>query len=65
MSPPSVGLRNFIVDYPQTDIIADTQSGVFVNTVIGAPYGKLDFRGFFNRKPETLLQSRTELLTSP
>ena len=36
MSPPAVGLRNFIVDYPQTDIIADTQSGVFINTVIGA-----------------------------
>jgi PmbA protein len=36
MSPPAVGLRNFIVDYPQTDIIADTQSGIFVNTVIGA-----------------------------
>jgi PmbA protein len=36
MSPPSVGLRNFIVDYPQTDIIADTRSGVYVNTVIGA-----------------------------
>jgi PmbA protein len=35
-SPPSVGLRNFIIDYPQTDVIADTQSGVFVNTVIGA-----------------------------
>jgi PmbA protein len=36
MSPPSVGLRNFIVDYPQTDIIANTESGVFVNAVIGA-----------------------------
>jgi PmbA protein len=35
-SAPFVGLRNFIIDYPQTDIIADTQSGVFVNTVIGA-----------------------------
>jgi PmbA protein len=35
-SPPSVGLRNVIVDYPQMDVIADTQSGVFVNTVIGA-----------------------------
>ena len=35
-SPPSVGLRNFIIDYPQSDVIADTQSGVFVNTVIGA-----------------------------
>lgn len=35
-SPPSVGLRNVIIDYPQTDVIADTQSGIFVNTVIGA-----------------------------
>ncbi|WP_292378507.1 TldD/PmbA family protein [Methanosarcina sp. UBA289] len=35
-NPPSVGLRNFIIDYPQSDVIADTQSGVFVNTVIGA-----------------------------
>ena len=35
-SPPAVGLRNFIIDYPQTDLIADTDSGVFVNTVIGA-----------------------------
>jgi PmbA protein len=35
-SPPSVGLRNFIIDYPQMDVIADTESGVFVNTVIGA-----------------------------
>jgi PmbA protein len=36
MNPPSVGLRNFIIDYPQTDIISDTESGVFVNAVIGA-----------------------------
>ncbi|MCO5381483.1 MAG: TldD/PmbA family protein [Methanosarcina barkeri] len=35
-SPPSVGLRNFIIDYPKTDVIADTQSGIFVNTIIGA-----------------------------
>jgi PmbA protein len=35
-SSPSVGLRNFIIDYPQMDVIADTESGVFVNTVIGA-----------------------------
>jgi len=35
-SPPSVGLRNFIIDYPKMDVIADTRSGVFVNTVIGA-----------------------------
>ncbi|WP_440947692.1 TldD/PmbA family protein [Methanosarcina sp. T3] len=35
-SPPSVGLRNFVIDYPQEDIIANTTSGVFVNTIIGA-----------------------------
>lgn len=35
-SPPSVGLRNFVIDYPQEDIIANTASGVFVNTIIGA-----------------------------
>jgi PmbA protein len=35
-SPPAVGLRNFIIDYPKTDVVADTKSGVFVNTVIGA-----------------------------
>ncbi|MCQ1536357.1 TldD/PmbA family protein [Methanosarcina sp. KYL-1] len=35
-APPGVGLRNFILDYPQTDVIAGTDSGVFVNTVIGA-----------------------------
>lgn len=32
---PGVGLRNFIFDYPQTDVIAGTDSGVFVNTLIG------------------------------
>jgi PmbA protein len=35
-SPPSVGLRNFVIDYPPEDIIANTTSGVFVNTIIGA-----------------------------
>lgn len=35
-SPPSVGLRNFVIDYPQDDIIANTSSGIFVNTIIGA-----------------------------
>ncbi|MBW6471291.1 MAG: TldD/PmbA family protein [Methanosarcinaceae archaeon] len=35
-STPSVGLRNFIIEYPQSDIISGTDSGVFVNTVIGA-----------------------------
>ncbi|MGP8320128.1 MAG: TldD/PmbA family protein [Methanosarcinaceae archaeon] len=36
VSTPSVGLRNFIIEYPQSDIISDTENGVFVNTVIGA-----------------------------
>lgn len=36
MTPPGVGLRNFILDYPQTDVVAGTDSGVFVNTLIGA-----------------------------
>jgi PmbA protein len=35
-SPPSVGLRNFVIDLPQEDIIANTSSGIFVNTIIGA-----------------------------
>lgn len=35
-SPPSVGLRNFVIDYPQEDVVANTSSGVFVNTIIGA-----------------------------
>jgi PmbA protein len=35
-SPPSVGLRNFIIEYPQSDLISETESGVFVNTIIGA-----------------------------
>lgn len=33
---PSVGTRNFIIDFPQCDVIADTDKGVYVNTVIGA-----------------------------
>ncbi|AKB75379.1 TldE protein, part of TldE/TldD proteolytic complex [Methanosarcina lacustris Z-7289] len=35
-SSPGVGLRNFVIDHPQEDIIANTTSGVFVNTIIGA-----------------------------
>ena len=31
-----MGLRNFIIDYPQKDVIADTEYGVFVNTIIGS-----------------------------
>jgi PmbA protein len=36
LSTPSVGSRNFIIDFPSCDIVADTDSGVYVNTVIGA-----------------------------
>ncbi|WP_319507109.1 TldD/PmbA family protein [uncultured Methanolobus sp.] len=36
LSTPSVGPRNFIIDFPKCDVIADTDSGVYVNTVIGA-----------------------------
>jgi len=36
VSNPSVGTRNFIIEYPPSDIISDTDGGVFVNTVIGA-----------------------------
>ncbi|MDK2913049.1 MAG: PmbA protein [Methanolobus sp.] len=35
-STPSVGPRNFIIDYPGLDVIADTDKGIYVNTVIGA-----------------------------
>jgi PmbA protein len=35
-STPSVGPRNFIIDHPALDIIADTDKGIYVNTVIGA-----------------------------
>ncbi|MFP4654429.1 MAG: TldD/PmbA family protein [Methanohalobium sp.] len=33
---PGIGLRNFIINYPQSDIISDTDDGVYINTVIGA-----------------------------
>ncbi len=36
VSTPSIGLRNFIIECPQSDIIAGTDNGVYVNTVIGA-----------------------------
>ncbi|MDD2439885.1 MAG: TldD/PmbA family protein [Methanosarcinaceae archaeon] len=35
-APPAVGLRNFIIAYPQSDLLSETTSGVFVNTLIGA-----------------------------
>ncbi|MEZ5335090.1 MAG: TldD/PmbA family protein [Methanolobus sp.] len=36
LSTPSVGSRNFIIDFPRCDVVADTDSGIYVNTVIGA-----------------------------
>lgn len=35
-STPSTGVRNLIIKYPSFDIIAETGSGVIVNSVIGA-----------------------------
>ncbi|MEL4304392.1 TldD/PmbA family protein [Methanococcoides sp. LMO-2] len=35
-STPSIGSRNLIMDHPQSDIIDETEEGVFINTVIGA-----------------------------
>jgi len=35
-STPSIGIRNLIIEYPSSDIIAETENGVIVNTVIGA-----------------------------
>ncbi len=35
-SVPSVDFSNFIIDFPQSDVIAETKRGVYVNTVIGA-----------------------------
>jgi len=35
-STPSVGPRNFIIEYPGLDVMADTDKGIYVNTVIGA-----------------------------
>ncbi len=35
-STPSIGIRNLIVEYPPSDIIAETKDGVIINTVIGA-----------------------------
>ncbi|MFZ3167164.1 MAG: TldD/PmbA family protein [Candidatus Methanoperedens sp.] len=35
-STPSIGIRNLIIEYPSSDIIAETSDGVIVNTVIGA-----------------------------
>ena len=35
-SPPSVGIRNFIIGYEQNNVIEDTDKGIYINTVIGA-----------------------------
>ena len=35
-SAPSVDLSNFIIQFPQSDIIAETKKGIYINTVIGA-----------------------------
>ncbi len=35
-STPSIGIRNFIIKYPSSDVIAETNEGVIVNTLIGA-----------------------------
>ncbi|MCL2863414.1 MAG: TldD/PmbA family protein [Methanimicrococcus sp.] len=33
---PSVDLSNFIIEYPPSDIIAETKKGIYINTIIGA-----------------------------
>lgn len=35
-SVPGVDFSNFIIDFPQSDVIAETKRGIYVNTVIGA-----------------------------
>jgi PmbA protein len=35
-STPSIGIRNLIINHPSFDIVAETQEGVIVNSVIGA-----------------------------
>jgi len=35
-SVPSVGLSNLVVNFPTSDIIAETKRGIYVNTIIGA-----------------------------
>jgi len=35
-SAPSVDLSNFMIQFPQSDIIAETKKGIYINTVIGA-----------------------------
>ncbi|MBC7086366.1 MAG: TldD/PmbA family protein [Methanomethylovorans sp.] len=35
-SPPSVGIRNFIIEYEQSNVIESTDKGIYINSVIGA-----------------------------
>ncbi|WNY28675.1 Metalloprotease TldD [Methanimicrococcus stummii] len=35
-SAPSVDFSNFIIQFPQSDVIRETKRGIYVNTVIGA-----------------------------
>ena len=35
-SAPSVDLSNFIIQFPKSDVIAETKKGIYINTVIGA-----------------------------
>ncbi|MDL2261137.1 TldD/PmbA family protein [Methanimicrococcus sp. OttesenSCG-928-J09] len=35
-SAPGVDLSNFIIHFPQSDVIAETKRGIYINTVIGA-----------------------------
>ncbi|MDR0767200.1 MAG: TldD/PmbA family protein [Methanosarcinales archaeon] len=35
-SVPSVDFSNFIIKFPQSDVIAETKKGIYINTVIGA-----------------------------
>lgn len=35
-SVPGVDLSNFVIQFPQSDVIAETKRGIYINTVIGA-----------------------------
>ncbi|MDV0444632.1 Metalloprotease PmbA [Methanimicrococcus sp. At1] len=35
-SEPGVDFSNFIIQFPQSDVIAETKRGIYINTVIGA-----------------------------
>jgi PmbA protein len=36
MTPPKVGPRNICFEYPRCDVIKETDSGIYVNSIIGA-----------------------------